>query len=48
MANFSHEQGILLFGFSALICLAETEREPKDWIVLGVVSLLTDVIYSIC
>ena len=48
MANFSHEQGILLVAFIALIYLAETEREPKDWIVLGVISLLTDVIYSIC
>ena len=47
MADFSHEQGILLVAFLALAYLIETEKEPKRWIVLGTVSLLADALYSV-
>ena len=48
MADFSHEQGVLLVVLLALCYLIETEKDPKRWIVLGTVSLLSDALYSVC
>jgi len=48
MADFSHEQGILLVALLALVYLIEKGKDRKRWIVLGVISLLADVFYSIC
>ena len=47
MADFSHEQGVLLVAFLTLAYLIETEKEPKRWIMLGAVSLLADALYSV-
>ena len=48
MANFSHEQGVLLVVLLALFYLIETEKDLNRWIVLGTVSLLADVLYGVC
>ncbi len=48
MADFSHEQGVLLVALLALVYLIEKKKDPKRWIVLGTVSLLADVLYSLC
>lgn len=47
LADFSHEQGVLLVALLALAYLIETEKNPKRWIVLGTISLLADALYSI-
>jgi tetratricopeptide (TPR) repeat protein len=47
LANFSHEQGMLLVALLALAYLIETEQEPERWIVLGALSLLADALYGI-
>ena len=46
MADFSHEQGMLLLALLALAYLVERGNEPKRWIVLGAISLLVDACYS--
>jgi protein O-mannosyl-transferase len=42
MADFSHEQGVLLVVLLALFYLIEPEKDPKRWIALGTISLLAD------
>ena len=48
MADFSHEQGVLLVGFLTLVYLVESERPRRLWIALGALSLLADAFYTIC
>jgi tetratricopeptide (TPR) repeat protein len=47
MADFSHEQGVLLVALLALSYLIETEKDPKPWIVLATLSVLADVLYGV-
>jgi protein O-mannosyl-transferase len=48
MADFSHEQGVLLVALLALVYLIEKGNDPKRWIVAGAISLLADALYSVC
>jgi protein O-mannosyl-transferase len=48
MADFTHEQGVLLVAFIALLYLLEPAKDPKPWITLGLISLLADLLYSVC
>ena len=47
MADFSHEQGLVLVALLGLVYLIENEKNPKRWIVLASIALLADAFYSI-
>ncbi len=49
LADFSHEQGVLLVAFLALgYGLLEDDRRPRRWAMLVGLALLADAVYLVC
>jgi len=47
LADYSHEQGVLLVALLGLAYLVEVKGEQKPWIVLGSMALVADAVYGI-
>lgn len=45
MADFSHEEGLLLVALLGLAYLTDAEKDSKPWIVLATLSVLADVLF---